>query len=263
MKINIIKWDRINRTIRINVRFAKAVSKVPFFKKHTCIICNKKSLYYLPFGVESELYRCDRVSVGGRRKMSVCPFCMSNDRDRWIHYVITNYTDIYTEKGNILHIAPEKAISDKIRENKKCKYITGDIISGYGDVEVNVMNMQFENNFFNYIIMNHVLEHVEDERKAISELKRCLKKEGKLLISFPVWLEGKTIEDKQIVSPKERLKIYGQEDHCRLYGIDAKERLEQYGFNVLEYRVGSILQEEEIKEKLLIKEDRIYLCKKV
>ena len=46
--------------------------------------------------------------------------------------------------------------------------------------------MQFEDESFDYIIMNHVLEHIMDEQAALYELKRCLKDTGILILSFPV-----------------------------------------------------------------------------
>jgi hypothetical protein len=63
-------------------------------------------------------------------------------------------------------------------------------------------------------------------------MKRVIKKDGKIIVMIPIEKDLEmTYEDKSIVSPKERLKHFGQSDHVRLYGMDFAERVEQSELN--------------------------------
>ena len=46
-------------------------------------------------------------------------------------------------------------------------------------------NLPFENESFDVVYSSHVLEHVNDEAKALDEMKRVLKKNGVLIIGMP------------------------------------------------------------------------------
>ena len=82
------------------------------------------------------------------------------------------------------------------------------------------------------VICFHVLEHVENDHSAISELYRVLKPGGTAFIQTP-FKTGETYEDFSIVSPADRLKHFGQEDHVRIYSVSGlKERLGKVGFQV-------------------------------
>ncbi len=199
---------------------------------------------------------------GGYRKAVTCPVCGATDRIRWIDYVIENMTGIYKEKCSVLHIAPEECIAKKIRKNKGAEYITGDICADNVDVRVDLTKMQFADKKFDYIIANHVLEHIEEVNSALDEVKRCLKDSGKFLFSFPVCPTRKTVEMEGELTDEERLKFYGQADHCRLYGSDATEFIEKAGFSVQEYNVSNMVGAKEIKKKRYLPQDRVYIATK-
>ena len=87
------------------------------------------------------------------------------------------------------------------------------------------------------LIANHVLEHVEDDLKALTEIRRVLKPGGRTVLQTPY--SGslhRTWQDHGIVDNDSRLQAYGQEDHVRLYGQDIFERFVSTG---LVSRVGS------------------------
>ena len=94
-----------------------------------------------------------------------------------INYILENYSTIYSENYNILHIAPEKNIKEKF-DGKNPNYITGDIQFGKANqiVDLTDMKSQFDDNFFDYIICSHVLQDIVNEKDAFSEIKRVLKK---------------------------------------------------------------------------------------
>ena len=110
--------------------------------------------------------------------------------------------------------------------------------------------------------MNHVFEHINDEKKAISEIKRCLKNNGKLIFSIPVNLDEKTFEDSTLTSVEDRINYYGQSDHVRLYGYDYIERFENFGIKITEYIASNILTKRMIEKYNVQKTDRVCIATK-
>lgn len=230
--------------------------------KQYCLCCNTYIDGFESGGIEGGIFEKHHIIGGGYRKAMRCPNCKRIDRERWELYVLSNYTEIFNEKCRVLHIAAEKNIKQRIYSNKQCDYYTGDIVPGKQGHVVDVTNIQFKDDTFDYIIMNHVLEHIQNEEKAISELKRVLKNKGKLIMSFPICTDMKTIEGLDIETEEERLRYYGQEDHVRLYGIDYKERLEKYGLKISVYSPQNECSQEEIDRYGLICDDIMMICEK-
>ena len=237
-------------------------AKMPGLRRKFCPICGKYSAFFLPFGYGEKVFKQLNIVGGGVRRECTCPYCFSRDRFRWTYEVIKRYTRVLDGKCRVLHIAPEPQIAVRIRENNgRCDYLTGDIEPGRADSVVNVTDMPFGDTEFDYIIINHVLEHIADEAAAMQELKRCLKPDGALLISFPICTDLPTFENPAVTSPSERLQVYGQEDHVRLYGYDCEKYLERYGFTVEKYTVKDCLPPNEIKRQSLIAEDTAFVCR--
>ena len=82
------------------------------------------------------------------------------------------------------------------------------------------------------VVCNHVLEHVKDYKRALNELRRIISLEGYIIISFLVDLRYSTV----VITEKERIEYFGQNDHLRVFGKDSKELLESFGFEVTEIR---------------------------
>lgn len=222
------------------------------FNRYYCPICNRYVPFFLKSGVKSKIFSQLDIVGGGYRRKVKCPICKANDRIRWLDYVIENKTDIYQNADNvILHIAPERCIEKKIR-NVSNYYISGDIQEGKADETVDLTNMLFEEAKFDYVIANHVLEHISDERKAIEEIKRVLKPSGKFLFSMPLCESQDTYESSEKLTEADRLKLYGQKDHVRLYGRNTKNHMEGYGLHVDEYIVQDLLSEKEIQRLRLL-----------
>lgn len=51
--------------------------------------------------------------------------------------------------------------------------------------EISIYDTKYPSNFFNFIICSEVLEHLDDDKKALAELKRMLKPNGSLIITVP------------------------------------------------------------------------------
>lgn len=164
-----------------------------------------------------------------------------------------------------MHIAPEQCFMKYFEKQHEDKYITADIESPLAKVKMDVHDIPFENNTFDVAMCNHVMEHVEDDIKAMSEIYRVLKPGGWAILQVPFFspLAETTFEDKSITDPKERERIYGQDDHVRLYGKDYPDRIGQAGFEVIEDRFIDELGPELIKKYALPPNETIYFCKKV
>lgn len=227
-----------------------------------CNICGSEIFAWEYIGENYEIFQYKNIAGAGRRRGG-CTICGSYDRTRFVYDIMDNYTGIFSGNAeSILHFAPESVIADKLRKTYGKRYLSADIMSGRADVVADITKLQFDNKQFEYIICNHVVEHVYEEQKAFSEIKRCLKPGGCLIFSTPICWSQKTCEDNNVVTAYDRVKYYGQKDHVRLYGNDIVNRIESYGFNVNLLRCNEIKSEGEIKKFGFLKEDSVLLCRK-
>ena len=228
-------------------------------ERYYCNLCDLKVPFMLDSGIESPAFSKRKIIGGGIREKCICPICGGNDRERWLEYVLNNKIDLFNKKGTVLHFAPEKRIEKNFRSNKNMVYITADIETGRADRVEDITHINFPDKYFDYIICNHVLGHIKDEKQAFMELKRCIKEDGKVIFSVPICWEIDTYENDSVETDEDRLIEYGQKDHVRLYGRDLKERLAQFGFSADYYQVKNVLPEEEIATMRLIPEDTIWI----
>ncbi len=132
----------------------------------------------------------------------------------------------------ILHVSPEKNLGKYLKQ-QPVEYYSIDIEKGKADLKMDLTNLTFPDHYFDAIVCSNVLEHIQNDHKAISELYRVLKPTGWAILQTPYSpITKKTIEDSSIVDPIEREQKYGQSDHVRLYGLDYFNRLKIVGFDV-------------------------------
>ena len=131
-------------------------------------------------------------------------------------------------------MAPEKCFLKRFQRLNH-EYVTADLYSPIADVRANITELPFEDNSFDVIFCNHVLEHIPDDSKAMQELFRVLKKGGMGIFQIPQDLNRETtFEDHTITDPKKRTASFGQYDHIRIYGRDSFNKLRAVGFDVKE-----------------------------
>lgn len=172
-------------------------------------------------------------------------------------------TNFFTEKLKFLHIAPEYCFIKVFKRMENLEYITGDLISPWADVKMDVHKIPFEDNTFDVVICNHVLEHVQDDYKVMREFFRVMKPGGWGIFQVPIDKNNiKTEEDESVTDPKERERLYGQNDHVRQYGLDYGKRLMNAGFEVTEDRFVNTLDPNLVKRYALPKGELIYFCEK-
>ena len=160
----------------------------------------------------------------------------------------------------MLHIAPELCFINRFEALENLEYITADIESPLARVKMDIHDIPFEENSFDVIFCNHVLEHVEDDIKALKEMKRVLKPGGWAILQIPFFypLPKTTLEDKSITNPKELEKVFGQADHVRMYGEDYAKRLESAGFTIIEEKLVDELPKNEVIRFALPKKETIF-----
>lgn len=160
----------------------------------------------------------------------------------------------------MLHIAPELCFMDRFEKMKNLDYTTADIESPLAKIKMDIHDIPLADNTVDVIFCNHVLEHVADDIKALSEMKRVLKPKGWAILQIPFFypLKDKTYEDKNITDPKAREIAFGQDDHVRMYGKDYGERLASVGFEVNASDFIQKLPKKTINRHALPSEEIIY-----
>ena len=167
------------------------------------------------------------------RSQAKCPRCGALERHRVLWLFLERETDLFERPGAMLHVAPEYTFLRRFSRTSGLRYVTGDFDSALADVQLDVMDLPFEVESFDFLICNHVLEHVDDDRLALSEINRVLKPGGWAILMCPVdYRRATTLEDPEVVTPQDRHRVFGQSDHARLYGRDYGDRLAAAGFDV-------------------------------
>ena len=215
-----------------------------------CPVCENKFRKLLPYG---------NKGIDNR----LCPSCLSLERHRLLWVFLKEKTSFFTEELKLLHIAPEQPFLKKFKKLKNIDYITADLVSPIADVKLDIQNMPFGEGEFNVVFANHVLEHIPDENKAITEVYRVLKKGGWAIMQVPLDVNRKkTYEDSSIKTEAEREKHFGQYDHLRLHGLDFSERLKKGGFEVEIIDLVNEIGKDKADFFRLDLTEKIYLCKK-
>jgi len=161
-----------------------------------------------------------------------CPWCQSHDRERHL-FLFMQAAGIFSfiSGRRVLHFAPETHLSRLIQKAKPETLVKCDLHPWAPDmVEMDLLALPYADDYFDLLIANHVLEHVEDDRRAVAEIARVLKPGGYAILQTPysAVLE-RTWEDAGICSEESRLEAFGQEDHVRLFGKDIFDRIAQQG----------------------------------
>lgn len=160
---------------------------------------------------------------------------MARHRFVWLYFQNTMNLWNLPQNLKVLHFAPESPFQSRFRKHFGKNYITTDLMSRGVDVKCDIMDLPFEDGKFDIIYCSHVLEHIDDDRKAMAQLRRVLSRNGRAIIMVPINMEiEKTYEDPTIISRDDRLKHFGQEDHVRVYGRDFRDRLRGAGLRFKE-----------------------------
>ncbi len=245
--------NTIPRPLLIRLSYVARPILAFFLKGNTFTdpIDGKSFKTFLPYG------------YGNQRNNVLSPSTLSLERHRLLWLYLKNETDFFSANKNVLHFAPEQAFYKRFRKLKNLNYTTTDLNSPLADIKADICNLPFENDSYDIIFCNHVLEHIPHDIKAMQELYRILKPGGFGVFQIPQDLNrASTFEDDAITNKKERAKIFGQYDHVRIYGRDYFDKLRSIGFKVEEVNYTATLSNEEINKYCLAKGEIIPVVSK-
>lgn len=218
----------------------------------TCPVCENSFRKFLSYG-----------SDVAHRENVLCPYDLTLERHRLMWLYLKNETDFFTTPQKLLHIAPEQCFHSTFKKQQNLDYLTGDLVSPIADLHFDLHNIPLEDNKFDVVFCNHVLEHVEDATQCMKELYRVMKKGGWGIFQVPQDIDReKTYEDASITSPEEREKHFWQKDHVRLFGRDYPDWLRNVGFVVEEYNPKDHFDSTTIERYRLMEKEVLYIARK-
>jgi SAM-dependent methyltransferase len=246
---------RIRGSINVLLGRAKAVPKKSSSSsvqagKYICPACGTRvsSFNRLP-----DLYQQKQDEVGYihpifqmetiNRLAYSCPNCKASDRERLYALYFKNIYKQPHAKFKLLDIAPAKPLQKFIKSHfPEMEYRSADLMMEDVDDKVDITNMNiYDDNSFDFFICSHVLEHIEDDKKAMKELFRILKPGGKGIAMVPILLSlTEDYENPEVKTEDERWKHFGQNDHVRMYSKPGFiSKLTNAGFNVTQFNIDS------------------------
>lgn len=220
-----------------------------------CLCCGHRALAFMPAGYK-------------KRAHARCISCNALERHRLLWHFLKYEKEIQQFEGKLLHIAPERIFYNKLYPILRQNYFPVDlepdaVKHGEQTRPMDITCLEYPDNFFEAVICNHVLEHIPDDRKAMREIYRTLKPGGWAILNVPIDLNRtETFEDPSVTNPKERLSLFGQQDHVRIYGTDYEERLKEAGFKV-EIKIYASRFTPEEMFRYGVRKEQVYICSKI
>lgn len=211
--------------------------RVSFLQLGSSLHCNICG-YYGRF-----VHKSNRLGISWN---SICPKCDSRSRHRGLYIL---YQKLIPKDKSILHFAPEPILSRLFSHSnlyKTTDYLLEDV--DYKGEDIQKLTISSET--FDWVLCNHVIEHVSDDGKAFSEINRILKKDGCAIITLPG-----DYNRKNTVFFKD-LSLNG---HFRDYGWDVLDKLCLYFSEVNPVDLSSIATTEKVAIKV---KDYAFVCKK-
>ena len=226
-------WNALVSSYRFltRLRYKIVMRLSPGGGKYACPCCGLRFDHFIEgdYSAYPEFY--DLKLFERTRQDVLCPVCGSLPRHRILASWCDGNRDLIEGK-DILYFAYEECMAGWFRRNR-ISFTTADLYDPDCDLKIDIQETGLPEASYDVIICNHVLEHVGDYMKALRELSRILKPEGIFILSFPVSQNvDKVLEDPEVSSSEARLKVYGQSDHVRLFGMNAHLLLADAGFSV-------------------------------
>lgn len=207
-----------------------------------CPSCGWRGANFLPF-----------LATGYVHYQVRCPSCQCHARHRAHQLFYENQMKLMEKEGRLLYFAPESNV-ENLKKNKNLEVKTSNYREDTADYDIDIMDIPFADNTWDYIICHRVIEHIPDDRLGMQELYRILKPSGKLILSVPIDVTlGKTI-DYGKPNPFEN-------DHYYNYALDFEDRIPEQ-FKVTRYAFSDLYSKKEFKEMSLVN-DFVFLCEKV
>lgn len=211
---------------------------------HSCPCCGHSFPAFLPGGPLLRPNAC-------------CPACESLERHRMLSLFFRKQGP--PEKESVIHVAPEPPIQKLLSELYKANYWTMDLMT-QADIRADITELPFGDQSIDIFIASHVLEHVTDDHKALREIRRVISPAGFGVLIVPMNLASDhTVEAPEGATPEDRLRLFGQTDHVRMYGRDFSQRLADADFLITEFSCQTLVTPEEKARHSLNDADIIYI----
>jgi SAM-dependent methyltransferase len=194
-----------------------------------CPVCNGDFARFLPVTGTCSIHG---QQVDLRTENAECPRCRSGIRQRFAYELLSQRTGLVTDPMRVLHFAPDPGIYKALTRLPNVNYVAADInpTRFIKATRADITDITQPSDSFDGIICIHVLEHIEDDRRAIAELFRVTRPGGWALIAVPTY--GPTTYEDVTLDYSGRERIYGTGDHLRLNGLDFANKLTEAGFLV-------------------------------
>jgi len=237
--------------------------------RRQCVACGHRVWRFMPYRAGSRssppLMRALHM-VGSNPDQFECPRCGAHDRERHLLMYMRAEGTLQQLRGKaILHFAPEKRLSRFIADAAPSRYIRADLFPASPNIErVDMLAMQFGDETFDCVIANHVLEHVSNVQRALTEIRRVLKPDGIAILQTPYSAKlRRTWEDEGIDDPATRLEAHGQEDHVRLFGHDIFDLIARAGFEDRVRRHAELLAGVDARDAGVNAEEPFFLFRRI
>lgn len=230
-----------------------------------CPFCPVSFRRFIPYaGKSSPLFIQEHIIGGGPSNNSLCPFCKSNERERHVYLFLKTCTQVLKDRVRILHLAPEKNLQRVLQRCENIQYVSADLASPLAALHTDINALCLGDESVDVVICNHVLEHIPDDGRAMREIIRVLKPGGWAILQVPISASrNETVDGPSVSSPSERLRLFGQDNHVRLYGRDYPRRLEAAGFFVERHSLPKQNGDSYAVRFGLLPDEDIYLARKL
>ncbi len=213
-----------------------------------CVLCRSHLRTFLPHG-------------NPIRAQSVCPVCQSRERHRLAWLYLERHLHGSVRPCRLLHLAPEPSIAARLRTHPGVEYVSGDLRATEG-IRLDVRALPFASASFDLVYCSHVLNMVDDDVAALSEIGRVMHANGMLLIQVPVSPNARTLSIPDRRDTTRRMKAFGDPDIAHLHGQDVVERFGQGGLGVERVDLAAKFSPSDFERLGLIREDLV-LCRPI
>lgn len=257
----------IPRSLRHEIRIMPRKAMNVGLRFH-CPICRWSYRNFTPRGdtINREVFERFGMVGGGYRPHAVCPGCGSHDRERLLYLFLKQHTDLFagTRRLSVMHSAPERNLRRLIRSQPHIEYLDVDLDPDRASMVVNLVNIPLEDNRFDVVLCNHVLQEILDDRKAMSEIHRVLKPGGWAILQVPIAGKLKvTLEDPSLTTDEQQWAAFGDIRFRRVYGADYADRIAGAGFKVEVHPFATELGAAACRRMGLIADEQVFVCRKV
>jgi SAM-dependent methyltransferase len=208
-------------------------------------------------------HRFRRFKDDWNRPNAICWRCGAHERHRAVALLWRHRPELLGNATSMLHFAPEWCFRYTPRR-PEMRYVSADLDPDKGELTLDIRRLDLPDGEFDAIVCSHVLEHVDDDRAALAELRRVAAPHGWVLLMVPQALDrAETYEDPSITDPDERRAAFWQHDHVRLYGRDFRDRVAAAGFAVELIAMTDVLGSRAAARYGLLPVDLIHVCRPV